>query len=231
MAVIMLEAFELSVTQPVNQQIYYTLRKAIITRHILPGALLSEKEISTQFNVSRQPVREAFIKLSEAGLVQVLPQRGTFVTKISAKKVIDGQFIREAVECAIIERVVTQVTKHDMELIETNLAVQHKAVKNNDAALFLEKDDEFHQILMKIIDCSIAWETLENIKAMMDRVRFLSLDIATPPVILIEQHEKIALAIKEKNRDNAVSAQREHLRGILNSITIVKQNNSDWFID
>lgn len=227
----MFGTFELNITQPVNQQIYRVLRKAIITCNILPGSSLSEKDISSQFNVSRQPVREAFIKLAEAGLVQILPQRGTFVTKISAKKVIDAQFIREAVECAIIQRVAVQAKKDDIDLIQKNLDEQMRAVECNDVLCFLEKDDEFHQILMSIIDCSIAWETLENIKAMMDRVRFLSFEIATPPGILIRQHEKIFNAIKEHDSEKAASAQREHLRGILSSITIVAQNNTDWFVD
>ena len=78
---------ELLNSVPVNQQIYRLLRQDIIDCSIAPGTLLSEKEISLRFSVSRQPVREAFIKLAEAGLVQILPQRGTFVMKISAKQV------------------------------------------------------------------------------------------------------------------------------------------------
>lgn len=227
----MLDEYSLNISQPVNQQIYRILRKAIISCKILPGSSLSEKEISSQFNVSRQPVREAFIKLAEGGLVQILPQRGTFVTKISAKKVIDGQFIREAVECAIIQRAAIQAKENDINIIQHNLESQVKAVENNDVIAFLEKDDEFHQILMSIIDCSIAWETLENIKTMMDRVRFLSFEIATPPDVLVCQHNKIFDAIKVHSSELAVKAQREHLRGILNSITIVAKNNTDWFID
>ena len=54
--------------------------------------------------VSRQPVREAFIKLSEAGLVRIRPQRGTFVVKISTKQVTDARFVREAVEVAVARK-------------------------------------------------------------------------------------------------------------------------------
>jgi len=97
-------AYTITTSEPVNQQIYRYLRKDIVTCAIQPGSLLSEKEVSARFNVSRQPVREAFIKLAEAGLVQVLPQRGTFVRKISAKRVADGRFIREAVEVSVVRR-------------------------------------------------------------------------------------------------------------------------------
>lgn len=225
----MFDNVNLNTSEPVNQQIYKILRRAIITCRILPSVSLSEKEIAVQFNVSRQPVREAFIKLAEANLVQVLPQRGTFVTKISAKKVFEGQFIREAVECAVIRRAAAEATEQDIAKLSHNLAEQKAAIKQHDDRLFLIKDDEFHQMLINIIDCPMAWETIENIKAMMDRVRFLTLEEVTPPDILIRQHENILNALKAHDSDAAAEALREHLRAILDSVEVIFAKNTDWF--
>ncbi|WP_279084510.1 GntR family transcriptional regulator [Gilliamella apis] len=227
----MFKLIELNISEPVNQQVYRTLRRAIITCQVLPGILLSEKDISTQFNVSRQPVREAFIKLAEAGLVKILPQRGTFVTKISVKKVIDGQFIREAVECAIIKRAAQEISDADLLLLEKNLKEQIDANKHKDIRYFLEKDDEFHQILMNVVDCPMAWETVENIKAMMDRVRYLTLEDISPPEDLVKQHEKIVIALKKHDPEMAALALHEHLSNILQTINILSQQRNDWFVD
>ncbi len=227
----MFKLIELNISEPVNQQVYRTLRRAIITCQVLPGVLLSEKEISAQFNVSRQPVREAFIKLAEAGLVKILPQRGTFVTKISVKKVIDGQFIREAVECAIIKRVAQEISDSDLLSLEKNLKEQIDANKHKDIRYFLEKDDEFHKILMNVIDCPMAWETVENIKAMMDRVRYLTLEDVSPPEDLVKQHEKIVIALKKHDPEMAAFALHEHLTTILKTIKIVSQQHNEWFVD
>jgi len=227
----MFDVIHLNMNEPVNQQIYRILRKSIINCKILPGAVLSEKDISSQFNVSRQPVREALIKLAEAGLVEIWPQRGTFVTKISVKKVTDGQFIREVVECAIIGKAAKIAQESDIKKLELNLMEQKIALQTSNAQLFLDKDDEFHQILMDIIDCPMAWQTIENIKAMMDRVRFLTLEDITPPSVLIEQHERIYKAIQEGNSRRAVIAQREHLQAILKSIKVVAKQNNDWFVE
>jgi GntR family transcriptional regulator, rspAB operon transcriptional repressor len=227
----MFTPIDLNTSEPVNQQIYRKLRKAIITCQILPGVLLSEKEISSQFNVSRQPVREAFIKLAEAGLVQILPQRGTFVTKISIKKVIDGQFIRDAIECAIIRRAAIEINDLHILLLQKNLEEQKEANKQKNFHYFLEKDDEFHQILMNVIDCQLAWESVENIKAMMDRVRFLSLEEISSPDDLVKQHEKILMALKKHDPELAAIAQHEHLSAILQTIKIVSQQKIEWFID
>ncbi|MWP62845.1 GntR family transcriptional regulator [Gilliamella sp. Pas-s25] len=227
----MFKSADLNISEPVNQQIYRKLRKAIITCQVLPGVLLSEKEISSQFSVSRQPVREAFIKLAEAGLVQILPQRGTFVTKISIKKVIDGQFIRDAVECAIIKQVALRISEADILLLQKNLDEQKQANKHKNIHYFLEKDDEFHQILMNVIDCQMAWESVENIKAMMDRVRFLSLEQISPPEDLVKQHEKILIALKNHDPELAAIAQHEHLSAILETIKIVSKQKNEWFVD
>lgn len=227
----MFKSEALTISEPVNQQIYRQLRKAIITCRVLPGVLLSEKDISGQFNVSRQPVREAFIKLAEAGLVQILPQRGTFVTKISVKKVIDGQFIRDAVECAIIKRAAQEINDSDLLLLEKNLKEQIDANKYKDIGYFLEKDDEFHQIIMNVIDCPMAWETVENIKAMMDRVRYLTLEDISPPEDLVKQHEKIVIALKNRDPEMAALALHEHLSTILKTIKIVSQQHNEWFVD
>ena len=227
----MFKLIELNISEPVNQQVYRALRRAIITCQVLPGILLSEKDISTQFNVSRQPVREAFIKLAEAGLVKILPQRGTFVTKISVKKVIDGQFIREAVECAIIKRAAQEISDADLLLLEQNLKEQIDANKRKDIRYFLEKDDEFHQILMNVVDCPMAWETVENIKAMMDRVRYLTLEDISPPEDLVKQHEKIVIALKKHDPEMAALALHEHLSNILQTINILSQQRNDWFVD
>src|SRR5471032_2293361 len=161
----MTESYEFLNNMPVNQQIYRTLRQDIVTCVIPPGTLLSEKEISSRFNVSRQPVREAFIKLAEAGLVQVLPQRGTFVMKISAKRVADGRFIREAVETAVVRRAAVVATASDLALLEHNLQRQRLAARSQQTQEFLLLDDEFHRTIAQIIDCRLAWETVEHIKA------------------------------------------------------------------
>src|SRR3546814_4136893 len=84
--------------EPIARQVARALRNAIVTMQIKPGEMLSEQEIADRLNVSRSPVREAFIKLGDAGLVRIMPQRGTLVVKISHHSVEDARFIREALE-------------------------------------------------------------------------------------------------------------------------------------
>lgn len=221
----------ITATEPVNQQIYRFLRQDIVTCAIPPGSLLSEKEVSARFSVSRQPVREAFIKLAEAGLVQILPQRGTFVRKISSQRVADGRFIREAVEVAVIRRAAIEASAGALAQLEHNLQLQQMAADSQDSQTFLLLDDKFHRLIAQSINCELAWETVENIKATMDRVRFLTLSKVSPPESLIEQHREILRALAAKDVDGAERALRRHLQEMIFSITPIAEQNSDWFED
>jgi DNA-binding GntR family transcriptional regulator len=222
-------AYIITANEPVNQQIYRFLRQDIVTCAIPPGSLLSEKEVSSRFSVSRQPVREAFIKLAEAGLVQVLPQRGTFVRKISAKRVADGRFIREAVEVAVIRRAAVEASAESLAQLEHNLQLQKMAAERHDSQAFLLLDDEFHRLIAQSINCELSWETVENIKAAMDRVRFLTLSKVSPPESLIQQHQEIYQALVAQDVDGAEHALRRHLQEMIFSITPIAEQNSEWF--
>ena len=84
--------------EPLAAQVKKILLLRILTNTLRPGERLSENELSASLGVSRQPVRDALIRLAEAGLVRALPQRGTEVTRIAVHSVYSGRFLREAVE-------------------------------------------------------------------------------------------------------------------------------------
>lgn len=190
---------QLNPTQPVNQQIYRILRRDIVHCLIPPGTPLSEKEVSVRFDVSRQPVREAFIKLAENGLIQIRPQRGSYVNKISMTQVRNGCFVRQAIECAVVRRAGSMINDEQLYQLEQNLNQQRVAVERQQLNDFFQLDDEFHQKLSLIADCQLAWDTIENIKATIDRVRYMSLDHVTPPDMLLRQHLDIFMRWKTRS--------------------------------
>lgn len=219
----------LSSSEPINLQIYRALRHFIVNCTLLPGESISDKEISELFGVSRQPVRDAFIKLVGAGLIQVLPQRGTFVMKISPKRVLNGRFIREAVEVAVVGKAAEMISDEQLLQLTANIEQQKLAAKRNDTARFLALDEEFHTSISRSIDCIEAWELIEDIKAHMDRVRYLSLGNITPLQMLIAQHEAILASLRVHDSQGAEDAMRAHLRELNISFGAIRDRNLDWF--
>jgi DNA-binding GntR family transcriptional regulator len=210
-------------------QLLRLLREAIVRCELLPGTVVSEADIARRFGVSRQPVREAFIKLQEAGLLSIRPQRGTVVQRISVDSVFDSRFVREAVEVAVVRAAAELLPKGlDRRLAEL-IAAQEDAARDGDAPAFLRLDEAFHRAMADAIGRSFAWTALEAIKAQMDRVRFLSFEGATPLPDLIRQHRAIASAIAAGDPDKAEAGMRAHLREILASLPRIAAAHPDFF--
>lgn len=217
--------------ESIADQVFRTLRSSIVMMRLPPGAALSEQEIAKRLAVSRQPVREAFIKLSEVDLVRVLPQRGTFVVKISAKAVTDARFVREAVECAIARRAAKTIAPDAVDTLKDVIAEQRAAVKAGDLERFFILDEAFHRGLAHATGCTYAWKVVEQAKAQMDRVRFLSVPDATPVERLIAQHQAILDAIAAGRGEAADKAMKAHLREILHSLPRLARAFPDMFED
>jgi len=215
----------------IADQVFSTLRASIVTLRLMPATALSEQEIAGRLKVSRQPVREAFIKLSEIGLVRVLPQRGTFVTKISEKEVLDARFVREAVECAIARRASAGIAPGAHEGLRDIIAEQRKAARAKDEERFFVLDDAFHRSLASAADCAYAWKVVEEAKGQMDRVRFLSIPDAMPSEVPIVQHQAILDAITAGEVAAADRAMKAHLREILKSLPLLARKFPDMFAD
>lgn len=215
----------------IGHRVFEALKHAIVQLQLRPGNLLSEAEVARQLGVSRQPVREAFIKLAEVGLVEIRPQRGTFVVLISRRDVENARFIREAIEVAVARKAAEEADAASIARIRETLVAQREACGKGDIAGFLRHDEAFHQAIARSVDCEHAWRLLENLKAQMDRVRYLSMPLATPVEALITQHEAVLEAIEAHSPDNAEAAMRQHLAEILKSLPKVAAANPDLFVD
>jgi DNA-binding GntR family transcriptional regulator len=225
----MLNKIDVESGEPIARRVYRVLRQAIVTMQFRPGQALSEQEIADQLGVSRQPVREAFIKLSEAGLLTIRPQRGSFVVKISVKQVLDARFVREAVETAVVRKACETITPAGIAELRDNLKAQWDIADEPIPVRFLELDEAFHRAIAIGAECDYAWRIVEETKAQMDRVRYLSVPYATPIRRLISQHQAVLEAIVARDPVKAEAAMGLHLREILTSLPELEGKFPDLF--
>lgn len=219
----------LKLADPIVPQIIQILRQAIIEMRLKPGEALSEKEVALRYGVSRQPVREAFIKLAEAGLLQVLPSRGTYVVKISVREVLNARFVREAIECALVRSAAELIDAEGLARIERLVEEQKQAAVTGDSARFYALDEAFHRAIADCVECDPALRVVESARAQTDRVRYLSLPDASPLALLIAQHEAILAAIRTRDPEQAEAAMRTHLREILSALPRLAERFPDVF--
>lgn len=192
--------------------VYEELKRNIMSMKLEPGQTMSTQEIATKLNVSRTPVREAFLRLQSEGLVEMIPQRETMVSKISLKRVEQEKFIRECLEMGVIRKFMDksgcEVEENMAELIQ----LQKKCGEEKDFVGFLEADDQFHKVLFDVTGQEMAWETIASRNGHYNRLRILYVQRDTAMQGSIEQHHKIATLLESGSREEAARALSSHVR-------------------
>lgn len=211
----------------VVDQLVDRLRAAIIDNVLTPGTKLSEAEVALNHGVSRQPVREAFIKLANESLLEIRPQRGTFVAKISLPHVMDARFVREAVEADIVKLLADAPDPAVIADLRRQVRAQETLIGGS-ARDFIAADETFHRTLAEGADKARAWEVVVEMKAQMDRVRVLSSQ-HFPVDRLVAQHLAIVDAIAAGDGAAAERGLRLHLQGILKDLPVIKQERPEYF--
>lgn len=222
----------LSFDRPAASQIYGFVRDSIVSMELLPGQLISETALAHQFGVSRTPVREALIQLSNIGFVEVLPQRGTYVTKLSMAKIFEAQFIREALEVAVVSNLAGfEEDLRNQVVVECEKIVddQKSAAEDDDSLAFQYLDDKFHQSLAIFTNHARTAELIEAEKAHMDRVRRLSLNISGQYKRILNQHAAIIKAIKSGSPDKASTAMSVHLQDVFTILELIPKEHPEYF--
>ena len=211
-------------------EVYETLRASIVSLQRTPGQRLSEAELARDLGVSRTPVREAIIQLRADGLVEVTPQLGSFVSKISLKNVREAQFAREALECAAVRMAAELIDAAGTERLRQNLALQRAAQTSADLEQFYRLDEAFHRELVTASGYSGISELLDRSRAHLNRVRRLSLPVPDVVEELIDQHSAIVEAVENNDADQAEAALRHHLRGVYRVLEPLRDAHPDYFV-
>jgi len=211
-------------------QAHAQLRHQILTIQLQPNEALSEKELSLRLGVSRTPVREALIRLAEEGLVDIFPQRGTFVAPIRVSEVMEARFIREALEVTIVELIAGQGAEDLLPQLYELVERQEAAVASGETSAFMPLDEDFHRAMSRSASLPRAWKVIHNVKGQLDRVRYLSLPDPEHLKVLISQHRQIVEAIRLRDPDLAASHMRGHLQEVFKTIRPLLRERPDLFV-
>ncbi len=210
-----------------TDQVFRALYRAIVTFDLPPGTKVSEVEVARRLEVSRQPVRDAFFRLSVLGFLIIRPQRATLITSISDEHVRRATFIRTALEVACIRAAVAAITEADIADLGRIMERQKAAVEADDKPLFHTLDDAFHSEICRIGGHAYAWPLIDEQKGHMDRVRILSL--MQTKQIAYDEHLSILEALKARDALAAETAQTRHLMRIADILPEIRAAHPQYF--
>jgi DNA-binding GntR family transcriptional regulator len=188
---------------------------------------LSENELAAALGVSRTPVREGLLLLSEEGLVQVFPKVGSFVSRVEPERVAEAQFLREAVELASLDDVPAEPDLQLVAELRENLALQQLA--DGDLERFFQLDEDFHRGLLRLAGHERTWPTVAAAKGHLDRARRLGLHENASTTIFVDQHASVLDALLAGDREEACALLRKHLRTVFADIEHVRRRSPELF--
>lgn len=182
----------------------------IINLELSPGHAVSENELSIQLNVSRTPIREALIELSRINLVEILPQRGSYISKIDYNAIEEARFIRVVVESAVVKLACDNITDYFIKKLEDNIKSQTESYEQGNTTDFLSLDNEFHKIIFEAVNKNWSYKIIKDQMIHFDRLRTLSTKSGKNNYT-IRDHEDILYAIKRKDAELAEMLISRHL--------------------
>ncbi len=207
------------------------LRFNILNLNLKPGESISENEIANFLNISRTPVREAFIRLSQDQLIEIYPQRGTSVSKINLNFVEEGRFVRTTLEKALIKLVCENYVNDGLITnLEENIHMQEFNINIKNYLKIMQLDEEFHRIIFKACNKERTHSVIESLNYDFYRIRMFRITSSIRLDIVFAQHVDIKNAIKAKDALWAEKAMDEHLTSVKFDQEIVRQEYPEYFI-
>ncbi|MEM5583887.1 GntR family transcriptional regulator [Roseibium sp. AS2] len=211
------------------QRVYEALRTAILAMDLPPGTPLKKQLICEQLGVSRSPVTEAITRLAGEGLVEVVPQSGSRVTKFSMSEIREGAFLREAIELAAVAKVAAEHSEEQLAELTRNLRLQALCLDDNDETGFYREDERMHELILSFT----GYPKLNAFAAtgwiQVNRARQLLLPMRGRAQEAHEEHRIILEAIRDHDPERARKAMQMHLSELVTRLEPLAVSRPDLF--
>ena len=216
-------------TATAASRIYSDLRIELVSMQRRPGEAISEGEIALSYGVSRTPVREAILKLSDEGLLEIYPQSGIFVSRIPIAALPEAIIIRKALEETTARLAAERATSSQILALRSVLERQREASAAKDSSAFHQADEMFHAAVADVAGYPGIWKFIQQVKVHVDRYRPLTLPQYGRIVKVIGEHEAVLTAIEAHDPERARQAMESHLESLLDNISTTQHINPEYF--
>lgn len=202
--------------ESLSRQIFWELSERIISFKLKPFESLSEVSIAEELGVSRTPTREALVRLVDLGLVEVFPQRGTFVTPLRMPDLAQSQFLRESLEIGLLRRAFERGEfKALVSGLRAEIAIQRTCADLGEMEQFYDSDERFHRRIAEAAGMPNIAAEIDRVKVHMDRFRHLMITGIEDIGSVLLQHVSITDAIEAGDLPAVEAAMQAHLRRIM----------------
>jgi len=214
-------------SRPAPEQLYAALRRAILHLDLPPGAPVPEPAVAAQAGVSRTPVREALRRLRDDGLVEVLPNLGTFVTRISRGRQEEAVALRQLLEAEAAARLAAAGARRQPELRRL-VAGQRAALAEEGRDAVYALDEAFHAALFEAAGLPLMWSACRTARAHMERVHHAAVAQPDRVAAAVEAHAAILARIEAGDPAGARAAMTDHVAANATDLAGLARRHPDW---
>lgn len=200
----------------------------IVNINLEPGEKIMENELCSQFKVSRTPIREAVLELSQKHLIDIYPKRGTYVSYIDPELVEEVRSLRCVLESELAKSACSLLGSDQIDRLRENIAVWRYYMEKNHEKKILQLDKEFHSMLYSMCHKNYWNELVESICPQFDRTIILSFR-CRPTSVILSDHEQLVDAIEQKDEEKAYETARKHMRRYIENQELMKQKYPQYF--
>lgn len=186
------------------------IKENIISLDLAPGSPISENELAAELGLSRTPVREALIELAKVKIVEITPQKKSLVAPVDYNMVEESRFMRNVLECAVVELVCEMASGDDLSRLRENVKLQNFYLDNFYPQQIMALDNEFHRTLFEIARKSQVYQLMNTISIHFDRVRSMALS-SVKDIKIVQDHAGLVEAIALGDAPRARQLMEAHL--------------------
>lgn len=195
-----------------NQRAYDEIRRGILDGKLLPSSPISEYQLAAALKISRTPVREALKRLEEEGLVWSIPNKGTFVTKVSAQDIMEIYQVREGLEGLAARIAAEQMSESDIHLLEKEIILEDELKSSGRVDEIFNCDIRIHKLIIASTQNIRLGAILATLDDQMHRVRIIFSQSPDWLDSTLKDHTEIVEKIKAHDCEGAEKAMIRHLR-------------------
>lgn len=200
-------------------RVFNRIREDILSGKYNRNEELKEAAIGNELGVSRTPVREALRQLELEGLVNIIPNKGAYVTGISIKDISDIYVIRSYLEGLCARWACEHISVQQIEQLEEIVYLSEFHAKKEHHEQLLELDNKFHDLLYEASGSLILEHVLSDFHHYVQRVRKVTLSYTARAVDSNAEHTAILKALKLKDCEKAEELAHEHMLNTIKNIS------------
>lgn len=200
--------------------VFRSIRDGILNGKYKEHEELREVALGKELGVSRTPVREALRQLELEGLVTIIPNKGAFVTGITAKDIDDIYEMRFMLEGLCARWATEHITEDQLEELEEIIFLSefHARRESSSTEQVAELDGRFHKVLYEASQSRMLSHVLTDFHRYSLQARRTSMDSGERARKAIREHKQILRAIRDKDADLAEQLANEHVLHVLQNL-------------